>query len=343
MPSPSLGSQKQTKFAPLLANPTLHKSIRQLHYDYIDTIHPADFVASYFLLLCSYTNPNGFIQKAHATQPDSQPHTAYPRSQVWSYSHKRTINPSEDPPPFTLSKIPNLKLSPRDASRFPPTTPVIEIFQQCHLSPLPFYVNTCLVNWRLNCRPIILLTRLATPTELQAMQAIGLRCLTLFCTPASLVATHADFYPPYAVKDALHFAVHDLQHLEKFVNEVYYMEQVGFLHRMEAVRAFVKEGGGKQIRFDVGHVIADMNTNVIHLLDFLKAKWSLATEFDTVDFKNVVGMLMPDFEGDEMSVDDVRTYFQAVGKARVGEEVGKHWPFTVPAESLFFRGKGLLT
>ena len=137
---------------------------------------------------------------------------------------------------------------------------------------------------------VVLLDRLATPMELLEMQADGRRCVTCFCTQAELGREWVDSYAPFAVKDALHFMIHDLQHMEKFVAPAYYCEQIGFLHKMRAVYAWAKpvlflqpenDGGGgsllmledKQLRADVAHLISDMNTCSAHMLDFLLAKW----------------------------------------------------------------------
>ena len=77
-------------------------------------------------------------------------------------------------------------------------------------------------------------------------------------------------------------AVHDLQHMEKLTEGIYYAEQVGCLHRMVAVHSWMKSGGSqisdRQLRQDVGHVISDMNTCCVHLLDFLLARWSMASK-----------------------------------------------------------------
>ena len=135
------------------------------------------------------------------------------------------------------------------------------MLQRFQLPCIPIFVNECLLRWSVGLRPLVLLDRLATPMELLEMQADGRRCVTCFCTQAELGREWVDSYAPFAVKDALHFMIHDLQHMEKFVAPAYYCEQIGFLHKMRAVYAWAKPvlflqpendgGGGSLLMLEV--------------------------------------------------------------------------------------------
>jgi hypothetical protein len=222
---------------------------------------------------------------------------------------------------------------------------------------VPAYVNDCLTHLLRSQRPVVLLDRLATPSELLTWQSSGLRCVTCLLSPSDLSAPHTDFYPPFATKDALHFAIHDLQHLDKFTDPAFYAEQVGFLHRMKPVRAFAATSGGsalagKELRKDVGHAISDMNANSVHMQDFVTGRWAVAgrragAEADP-EVGEVLRMLTDGFQGDQRSADDVRKGYRAIGCERLAASAGcgvaemeAHWPFVVPAgRPIFFRGAG---
>ena len=154
----------------------------------------------------------------------------------------------------------------------------------------------------------------------------------------------ADSYPPFAVKDSLHFALHDLQHAEKLVEAAFYCEQVGLLHRMAAVQAWLAGGGSalfdKQLRQDVGHVISDMNSCCLHLLDFLLVRFSCASKrTDKVDqlqdeYATVTQLLFGDRQparcgesqpgsAPSFDVSEVRSIFHEVGCRQLARQVGE--------------------
>ena len=108
------------------------------------------------------------------------------------------------------------------------------------------------------------------------MQGQGRRCVTCFCE--DLGREIVDSYPPFAVKDCLHFVFHDLQHAEKLVDPELYCEQVGFLHEMRKVWARSRAGNFRvpmslELRRDIAHVVSDMNCCSVQMLDFLLARW----------------------------------------------------------------------
>jgi hypothetical protein len=67
---------------------------------------------------------------------------------------------------------------------------------------------------------------LPTARELLAMQAEGRRVISVFVQKEELNQTFKDPYPPFEEKDVVKFLIHDLQHMEKFVDPKFYAEQV---------------------------------------------------------------------------------------------------------------------
>lgn len=58
------------------------------------------------------------------------------------------------------------------------------------------------------------------------MQCRGERCITLFIKKEEFGMVMKDNYPPYYEHDPLSFAIHDLQHMEKFMDSKFFAEQV---------------------------------------------------------------------------------------------------------------------
>jgi len=93
-----------------------------------------------------------------------------------------------------------------------------------------------------------------------------------------------DNYPPFEARNVLGFLIHDLQHLEKFMDPKFHCEQVGILHyfkkmidNVELMDIFFKDYD-QEFRNDVDHCISDMNACCLHLLAFFKAKWKMAKQ-----------------------------------------------------------------
>ena len=224
-----VGSRKQAKWAQVFAESAgLHEALACLRGQ-VFSMHPADWTAGYILLCLSYAFPKGFVGGKLSVELVGDP-CAFPTSQVWADGQKRDAITR---PKLTLDQISGLKLTPCDVKRVGGmATPALQVLQNYQLACLPIFVNTCLVHWGSNLRPLVLMDRAASPKELLLMQSEGRRCVTCYCQPAELGTVYTDSYTPYASKDALHFAVHDLQHMEKFVAPQFYAEQVGFLARM---------------------------------------------------------------------------------------------------------------
>jgi hypothetical protein len=156
--------------------------------------------------------------------------------------------------------------------------PVVEVFVRFELRSVPTWANRSIAAWAAGQRPLVLMTRAASVEELMVMQGEGRRCVTCFCKASELGREWTDLYAPYAVKDSLHFTLHDLQHVEKLVDPELYCEQVGFLRSMRWVWEWMKAGKCRvpvslNLRRAVAHVVSDMNCCSVQMLDFLLAQW----------------------------------------------------------------------
>lgn len=299
------------------------------------TIHPADWVAAYLLLCLSHIFPGGFLGGKLSVELIGDP-SAFPSSQVWvdvkkipdgdqtvaaaaaeaggsaethDLGHMRgeeaavelrlDTDPQRTPPILLLREVEGLQLVERDLKKLGDRDTVLDVLRGFQLKNVPVFVNNCLVHWAAGMRPVVLMHRLATPAEVLEMQAGGRRCVTCFCEAEQIGAEWEDGYAPFAVKDSVHFAIHDLQHMEKLTEPSYYCEQVGFLRQMLPVHAWLRGGGSRMsdriLRQDVAHVISDMNTCCFHLLEFLLARWSCASK----------RTVLPELEGDAVATDEV--------------------------------------
>jgi hypothetical protein len=162
------------------------------------------------------------------------------------------------------------------ARRSPPLptkvlAPAVRLFAEREIWRLPPAVPSALCAWADGARPVDLLFSVPTPRELLRLQASGRRCVSLLDDDA-LAAPHAD---------GLAFAVHDLCHLEKFVDPAHHTEQIGFFTLLD--RALDHPGfAALQAPLDAAwiddrdHVLADMNGSAVFLFLVLKSKLKLA-------------------------------------------------------------------
>jgi hypothetical protein len=257
-----------------------------------------------------------------------------------------------------LCDVAGLQLAARDLKKLGggDGVAVMDVLRGFQLKNVPVFANRCLVHWAAGLRPLVLMHRVATPSELLEMQARGRRCVTCFCRAEEIGREWEDGYAPYAVKDSVHFAVHDLQHMEKLTEPSYYCEQVGYLHQMIPVHAWLRGGGSKMsdkvLRQDVAHVISDMNTCCFHLLEFVLARWSCASkrtvlpelggdieatdEILSAELATILDLLVADrLEGRELGqrpapppakafeVGPVRALFHQIGCERLALELGE--------------------
>jgi hypothetical protein len=131
-------------------------------------------------------------------------------------------------------------------------------------------VARALVAWG-NGFPVELLTEVPSALALLRLQAEGRRCVSLL--------PHGVDTAPHA--DAFAFAVHDLCHLDKFIDAEHHRGQVGFfacLHRavLEPGWAAFEAGFDATFTRDWHHVAADMNGSAVFLFAALKMKLKMA-------------------------------------------------------------------
>ena len=128
-----------------------------------------------------------------------------------------------------------------------------------------------LVAWGRGDRRVRLLSRVPAALEVLAWQAVGERCVSLL--PEGVVTA------PH--EDGLAFAMHDLCHLEKFVEREHHAGQVGFFRavhdatRSASWQAFLDRFDAELLR-EIEHVVADMNGSAVFLFAALKMKLKMA-------------------------------------------------------------------
>lgn len=162
------------------------------------------------------------------------------------------------------------------ADRRPPhpvasPAPAVRLFAERELCRVPRAVPTALCAWSDGERPVDLLFRVPTARELLRLQARGRRCVSLLDDGVS-TAPHAD---------GLAFAVHDLCHLEKFMDPAHHTEQVGFFalldRGLDHPRFAALQASLDALWIDDrDHVLADMNGSAVFLFLVLKNKLKLA-------------------------------------------------------------------
>jgi hypothetical protein len=129
-----------------------------------------------------------------------------------------------------------------------------------------------IVAWASGEREVQLRTDIPSFRELLALQAHGRRAVSLL----------PEGVPTAPHPDALAFALHDLCHLEKFVDPEHHAGQVGFFAMAHtaldsaAFRELDARFDGAW-RADVEHVVADMNGCAIFLFAALKMKLKMAS------------------------------------------------------------------
>lgn len=150
-------------------------------------------------------------------------------------------------------------------------SPWLRLFAERELCRVPQPVPRALVAWGNGQRPVQLYFHVPAPRALLALQAKGQRCVSLL----------ADGVPTAPHEDGLAFAVHDLCHLEKFVDPTFYAEQVGFFSLLDRAIddprwAAMEAPFDALYRDERDHVLADMNGSAVFLFLVLKNKLKLA-------------------------------------------------------------------
>jgi hypothetical protein len=157
----------------------------------------------------------------------------------------------------------------------PPAGPALATFAQRRVRGVSEPVVRGLLAWERGLRPVDLLEEIPTAHEVLSRQARGRRCVSLL--DDARAAAHGD--PRH--QDGLSFVLHDLEHLEKFVDPAHHRGQVGFFRAVE--RAFADPAFcALEGRFDAtwradrNYVISDMNGSAIFLFSVLKMKVNMA-------------------------------------------------------------------
>jgi hypothetical protein len=148
----------------------------------------------------------------------------------------------------------------------------LDVVAQQRLRGVCERAHAAIVHWANDERDVVLMVEAPTPRALISMQARGRRCVTL------LGDVDAD-----ARDDAgLEFAVHDLCHLEKFVEPAHHRGQVGFFRAFDAAIATdawraLDARLDDAWRKDFESVVADMNGSAVFLLAALQMRLRMAS------------------------------------------------------------------
>jgi hypothetical protein len=153
--------------------------------------------------------------------------------------------------------------------------PALGVFAQRRVRGVSERVVRGLLAWSRGERPADLLTEIPSAAEILARQARGRRCVSLL--PDAVAAAHGDPRHP----DGLSFVLHDLEHLEKFVEPSHHVGQIGFFRAVKAAFAdprfaALEAGFDTTWAADRDYVIADMNGSAVFLFSVLKMKVNMA-------------------------------------------------------------------
>jgi hypothetical protein len=160
-------------------------------------------------------------------------------------------------------------------SRNPPlacrsNAPELRFLAAHRVHRIPVDVARALLAWG-DGFPVELLGSVPSAREVLAFQARGKRCVSLL-PDGSSTAPHVD---------ALAFALHDLCHLDKLIDPVHHLGQVGFFACFHAAAsgplwAAFEASFDEAFRRDLEHVAADMNGSAVFLFAALKMKLKMA-------------------------------------------------------------------
>jgi len=152
-----------------------------------------------------------------------------------------------------------------------PLGAVLDLVASTRLLGVAQPVAEGLVAWGAGGRRVHLLRHVPRALDVLSWQAKGERCVSLLDDGVK-TAPHTD---------GLAFAMHDLCHLEKFVDPEHHAGQVGFFlavdgaARLPTWKAFVARFDLELVN-ELEHVIADMNGSAVFLFAALKMKLKMA-------------------------------------------------------------------
>ncbi len=213
----------------------IYPIIEEYHIKYLhNELTGCDLAGIYVLCYLALRKPNGW-SNGRLKEPivDS---TNYSSAIVRSLRVDQLSSSLQQliPPSYFVKK---LKITQAEAESFT----IIDIFNTMQLSGIKHntdhYINRTIVMWAVGQRPVRLLFHIPTPMEVLRQQASGERVVTMFTTIEELSTTHKAklAYMRGMIdhsKDPLEFLVHDLKHMELFVDPSTHVEQVGFFKCM---------------------------------------------------------------------------------------------------------------
>lgn len=155
-----------------------------------------------------------------------------------------------------------------------------------------------LVAWGEGARDVELYFDVPHARDVLALQARGRRCVTLLEDDAHDAEDKANVLAKGS-QDPLAFCMHDLCHLEKFVDPEHHVAQVGFFATLHAAMGdpswgSLDAGFDEAWAADRDHVAADMNGSPIFLFAALKMKLKMAVRRRVARER---GITLPPFGG----------------------------------------------
>ena len=124
-----------------------------------------------------------------------------------------------------------------------------DFWMKARLHKISDYVPVCLDGFYSGLRPLKLMFRIPDPAELLAMQAAGARCVSALTSSKMLTQV-------FGHRDCLEMLLHDLAHMEKFVEGGRFYQQVGFFVFLHSSVAPFHEKWRKNSRSKMGALLA---------------------------------------------------------------------------------------
>lgn len=201
----------------LALHPVIHDLVDQYDLKYLTDF---DLVGSVILAYLSFKRPRKYLGRL------SRPVSV-------ASSSSRLISTL----PASFLQIISLEYIARKLKVDPISISVMTIFNEAAFIGIKGnknnYINTSLVEWALGARPYILMFHIPTPMEVLRQQASGMRVVTVFKEFDELLSMHTAmlYYmkgEENHAKTSIEFTLHDLKHMELFVDDDIFHEQVGF-------------------------------------------------------------------------------------------------------------------
>jgi hypothetical protein len=164
---------------------------------------------------------------------------------------------------------------PRPLAMPAPAGGALSVFAARRVRGVSPVVADGLLAWSRGERPVDLVFEVPSPREVLRHQAAGRRFVALL--EDELARRHGDPRHP----DGLSFAIHDLRHLEKFVEPQHHRGQVGFFRAVDRALANIEVVALEQTFDEIwsaerDYVLADMNGCAVFLFSVLKMRLAMA-------------------------------------------------------------------